>query len=40
MHERWGEVLTYDPYYNPNLTMQVGNYSLDYSLPPKAKRAA
>jgi GT2 family glycosyltransferase len=40
MHERWREVLTFDPHYNPNLTMQVGNYSLDYSLPHTAKRAA
>jgi len=40
MHERWGEVLTFDPHYNPNLTMHVGNYSLDYSLPHTAKRAA
>jgi GT2 family glycosyltransferase len=40
MHERWGDVLTVDPHYNPNLTMQVGNYSLDYSLPHTAKRAA
>jgi glycosyltransferase involved in cell wall biosynthesis len=40
MHERWGEVLMVDPHYNPNLTMQVGNYSLDYSPPHTAKRAA
>jgi len=40
MHERWGDVLTHDPHYNPNLSMQAGNYSLDYSLPNMAKRAA
>jgi glycosyltransferase involved in cell wall biosynthesis len=32
MHERWGTVLACDPFYNPNLSMRAGDYSLE-SLP-------
>jgi glycosyltransferase involved in cell wall biosynthesis len=31
MRDRWGATLATDPYYNPNLSMQTG----DYTLPPQ-----
>ena len=40
MHERWGDVLAGDPYYNPNLSMRSGDYSLDRSPSRPARRAA
>jgi GT2 family glycosyltransferase len=40
MHERWGTVLACDPFYNPNLSMRAGDYSLE-SLPHRTRwRAA
>jgi hypothetical protein len=29
MHERWGDILANDPFYNPNLSLVVGDHSLD-----------
>ena len=40
MHERWGDVLAGDPYYNPNLSMRSGDYSLDRSPSRPARKAA
>lgn len=28
MHQRWGDLLTHDPYYNPNLTLEREDFSL------------
>jgi GT2 family glycosyltransferase len=36
MQERWGATLTTDPYYNPNLSMQSGDYSL---APPRHSKS-
>jgi hypothetical protein len=36
MHERWGTVLACDPFYNPNLSMRAGDYSLE-SLPHRTR---
>lgn len=33
MNRRWGESLQYDPYYNPNLTLDAEDYSLAF--PPR-----
>jgi len=40
MHERWGDVLAGDPHYNLNLSMRVGDYSLDRSPSRPPRRAA
>lgn len=29
MHERWGKLLSSDPYYNPNLSLSAGDFVLD-----------
>ncbi|WP_164901745.1 glycosyltransferase family 2 protein [Neorhizobium lilium] len=42
MHERWGEVLQNDPFYNPNLSLIVGDRCLDVEprdLSPRFARA-
>jgi GT2 family glycosyltransferase len=31
MHERWGNLLQNDPYYNPNLTLEREDFSLRVS---------
>jgi glycosyltransferase involved in cell wall biosynthesis len=36
MQDRWGATLETDPYYNPNLSMQAGDFSLQ---PPQASMA-
>jgi GT2 family glycosyltransferase len=36
MRTRWGALLDDDPYYNPNLTLTVEDFSL--ALPPRAPR--
>jgi GT2 family glycosyltransferase len=36
MLSRWGDDLAYDPFYNPNLTLERGDYSL--ALPPRSLR--
>ena len=36
MIEKWGEVLTSDPYYNPNLDLASANFSLAW--PPRRRR--
>lgn len=36
MHQRWGEQLQNDPYYNPNLTLADSNFSLAW--PARVKR--
>jgi len=36
MHERWGEQLQNDPYYNPNLTFADSNFSLAW--PARVER--
>jgi len=28
MHKRWGDLLTRDPYYNPNLSLQRDDFGL------------
>ncbi len=40
MEARWGDTLACDPHYNPNLSMQAGDYSLDCSHRLPAWRAA
>jgi GT2 family glycosyltransferase len=34
MHERWGESLSADPYYNPNITLRATHYGLAW--PPRS----
>jgi glycosyltransferase involved in cell wall biosynthesis len=36
MQTRWGDVLQTDPYYNPNLSMRLGDYTLG---PPKHSKS-
>ena len=36
MRRRWGSVLTNDPYYNPNLTLERKDFSLAF--PPRVRR--
>lgn len=36
MHERWGDSLQQDPYFNPNLSLTSSNYQLAW--PPRLKR--
>ena len=36
MQNRWGDVLQTDPYYNPNLSMRLGDYTL---APPKHSKS-
>ena len=40
MKSRWGDVLDADPYYNPNLSMRTGDYSLQVDAPRSRRRAA
>jgi len=40
MQDRWGDVLAGDPQYNPNLSMRVGDYSLNRSPSRPPRRAA
>ena len=40
MKSRWGDVLDADPYYNPNLSMRAGDYSLQVDAPRSQRRAA
>jgi GT2 family glycosyltransferase len=35
MKRRWGAILTYDPYYNPNLTIEYEDFSLAW--PPRRR---
>jgi len=36
LQTKWGEVVTRDPYYNPNLTLQAEDFSLAF--PPRATK--
>jgi hypothetical protein len=40
MQARWGDTLASDPHYNPNCSMQSGDYSLDCRPRTSAGRAA
>ena len=40
MQDRWGSVLDSDPYYNPNLSMHAGDFTLASSGPLMARRRA
>lgn len=36
MKRRWKEILTHDPYYNPNLSLQTEDFA--FAFPPRAER--
>ena len=36
MHERWGERLQADPYFNPNLSLKTAEFAL--ASPPRGRR--
>lgn len=40
MQERWGATLHADPYYNPNLSLATGDYTLALPAPPPSQRTA
>ena len=40
MQDRWGAVLDNDPYYNPNLSMRAGDFTLTLSGPSMARGRA
>ena len=40
MQDRWGDVLACDPHYNPNFSLQSGDYSIDCRPRRSAWRAA
>jgi glycosyltransferase involved in cell wall biosynthesis len=40
MQDRWGSVLDSDPYYNPNLSMRAGDFTLESSGPSIARSRA
>ena len=38
MRRRWGGVIRHDPFYNPNLTREAEDYSLNFDAPTIAER--
>ena len=38
MRRRWGGVIRHDPFYNPNLTREAEDYSLNFDAPTVAER--
>ncbi len=38
MHRRWSSVIRHDPFYNPNLTRESDDYSLNFDAPTVAQR--